>query len=191
MLKKILSTLACLLMPLVFLTACGDKETKKTTTIVNDDVAVTEQPQKGGNKLVADPNKQLDLNKCVENVKSAFLNGDYPEMDLSISLPSEENDFLNIIMITVDRPESEEQYLWWMNDCLVMLNEEAVKQMPDKYAPASEGYYGGLFDEYAVLLTASCNEDIMVKWPVDQKIAAGAHDPLVLNETLIDMSDFE
>lgn len=186
--KKIFFTITCLLTTLSFFTGCSKEE--KTKTIVNSEVAITEEPQKGGNGIVNDPNKQLDLRKCADNVKQILLGDDYPPMDISIELPTEENNFFNVILISEERPETEEHFLWWINDCIVMLNEEAVKQMPDKYAPAGENYYGGLFDEYDIMVTATCNEDIMSKWPVDQMISAGSHDPLVLNESEFSIDDF-
>ncbi len=189
MIKKTFFITACLCMALT--TSCKEKNTDNTKTVVNDNVVVTEAPKKGGNEIVKDPNKTLNLKLCADAATELLFTDKYPDMDIAIGLPSEENNFIDITIISVEDPENEELFIEWMLDCMKAMNDEAVRQMPDKYAPSSEGYYGGLFDEYDILLAAVSESKIFSRWSIDQKILAGTHDEIVINETEIDLGDYE
>ena len=77
-----------------------------------------------------------------------------------------------------------------LEECLKALNDEAIKQDPE-FSPTSDGYYGGLFDQYSVQLTAMCLDEILKVWPVNQKILAGKHDPIVTNNDPLDINGIE
>ncbi len=184
MLKK----LACSILILSLITLTGCKDDKKTTVSYNSgSSSVTAKAGPTGEVHISDT---LDLKKCSDDTIKFFTEGDYPKMDISISPPANENDFFNIIIVAVDRPEDENVYAEWMKTCLEKLNSEAIKQDPE-FKPSSDGYYGELFDQYSVMLTATCNDDMVTRWPVNQKIEAGKHDVIQVTEGTLDLSGLE
>lgn len=114
----------------------------------------------------------------------------YPKMDFSITVPTEDDDFFNIIIVADEKPADENQYVEWLKVCLSELNKEAIKQDP-RIKPDSDGYYGGLFDKYRVTLTATCLDEIISMWVVNQTIEPGAHDPIVTNHDKIDLNQLK
>lgn len=182
MLKKIICTIATL--SLAFSMCSCSSETK--TTIV-DNSSQSELNVQNGQKSES---YVIDLETCAKNAQEAFKNDKYPAMDVSITPPNDNSSCFNIIIVAEEKPEDETLYITWIKDALKVLNEEAIKQEP-RYAAASEGYYGGLFDQYSVLLTATCNDDIIKVWTINQTIEAGSHDPIVTNHDEIDLSKIQ
>lgn len=184
MFKKTICVLLAFYSVAVMLTGCGKKAT--TTTVVNNGSQSSQDIQAGqkGNGHISD---EIDLKLCAKNVSDKFLNSDYGLNDISIEPPGEENNFFNIIFVADKKPEDENIYIEWLEECLTALNDEAIKQDPE-FKVSSEGYYGGLFDQYSVCLSAMCLDEILTRWPVNQRIEAGTHDPIVTNNDIIDLN---
>ncbi len=180
--------LACSILILSLIAMTGCKDDKKTTVAYNSDSSSV--TVKAGPKGDANISDTLDIQKCADEAVKFFTEGDYPKMDISISPPVKENDFFNIIIVAADRPEDENIYAEWLKTCLEKLNSEAIRQNPE-LRPSSDGYYGELFDKYSVMLTATCNDDIITRWPVNQKIEAGNHDAIKVTEGTLDLSGLE
>ena len=181
MTKKILCTAIALVSVLALCTGCGSKPAN--TTVVEKSASDVKSEGNGYK------NDNLDLKTIAQNVKDKYKNGDYGLNDITIEIPTEENKFFNIIIVSEEKPSDPGVYVDICRECLFDLNAEAIKQDP-QYSPSSENYYGGLFDQYTVILTATCYDEILEKWPVYQTIDSGKHDPIVTNNDEIDLLDF-
>ena len=184
MIKKIIIGIASLAIMSSSLCGCNDKK-NKTTVISNSAVGDTQT-----NGFPDDC--EIDLDLCAKNVTEIFMGKDsiYPKMDFSITVPSKNDDFFNIIIVADEKPADENQYVEWLKVCLSELNSQAIKQDP-RIKGASDGYYGGLFDRYRVTLTATCLNEIISVWVVNQTIEPGAHDAIVTNHDKIELNQFE
>ncbi|MDD6826974.1 MAG: hypothetical protein PUE12_12840 [Oscillospiraceae bacterium] len=184
MFKKITCIIASLVFAAVSFTGCSSTE-KKTTTIVEEKSETKEVIH--GNGHTSDT---INLKLCADNVTKMFKDGDYGLNDISIDIPTKQDDFFNIIIITEEKPADNSVFIDMLEECLKALNDEAIKQDPE-FSPTSDGYYGGLFDQYSVQLTAMCLDEILKVWPVNQKILAGKHDPIVTNNDPLDINGIE
>ncbi len=162
---------------------CGCEDKKSKTTVISDSMSENSE-QKG-----FPDNANIDLKLCATNVTDLFMGKGtkYPKMDFSITVPTQADDFFNIIIVADEKPSDENEYTEWLRECLNQLNAEAVKQDP-RIKASSDGYYGGLFDKYKVALTATCLDEIISVWVVNQTIEPGAHDAIVTNHDKIDLS---
>ncbi|MBE6853951.1 MAG: hypothetical protein E7505_10895 [Ruminococcus sp.] len=183
MIKKILCSLIVFSISAALCTGC---QKEGTTTQIIENKSTEKTIHRGDGHT----NEELDLQLCCDNVEDMFRKGNYELDDITVDPPTEENDFFNIIIITKNKPEDNSEFVQMLEECLNALNNQVIKQDPE-YDPSEEGYYGGLFDQYAVQLTATCVEDIMTLWPVNQKILPGSHDPIVTNNDILDFNDLE
>ncbi|MDO5559457.1 MAG: hypothetical protein Q4F95_07645 [Oscillospiraceae bacterium] len=180
----------CCAVVLLMLSASGCSGKSTTTVSENPNSGSSETVQKGQEGIGSSYTAAPDWSVCEQNTYNMFKNGDYPELDVSITSPKSSTDLFNIIIVAKDRPEDQNNYIKWAEDCLKSINEEARKQNPD-FAPSADGYYGGVFDVYDVMMTCTCNDDVLSIWPVNQKIAAGSNTPISLTDEKLDLSGLD
>lgn len=176
------------------LTGCGH-EAKTTVidtnsagiSIVSDDTQEDAQVLNIGNGHTSE---NLDFETMKKNVTDEMMNRGYDLEGVSIDAPDDRNSFFNVIIVSNNPPADENMYVTWCSETLALLNQEAVKQDPE-FMPAKDGYYGGLFDQYEVVLTATCKEDAIKKWAVYQTVKAGTHTPVKITNTEFDLSNFK
>ncbi len=161
---------------------CG-KSADTTTVVINSGSESTAE----GN---GHSNESLDLKLCASNAEAAMENKGYNFDDVSVEPPTDENNFFNIIIVAKDKPEEDSSYAAWCRECIELVNAEAVKQDP-QYSPSSENYYGGIFDQYDVMITATCVDEILTNWAVFQTIEKGTHAPVEISNKGFDLSMFE
>ena len=93
MFKKITCIIASLVFAAVSFTGCSSTE-KKTTTIVEEKSETKEVIH--GNGHTSDT---INLKLCADNVTKMFKDGDYGLNDISIDIPTKQDDFFNIIIL--------------------------------------------------------------------------------------------
>ena len=191
MYKKIFTSLLAFTLMAAAVSGCGSKS--NTTTVNNEQqiVMVTgrasseesyEKPDKGNGHI----NESLALDTIVKNTAIAMMSKGYDLESVSVEAPDRLNDFFNIIIVANEPQADENNYIKWCTEALELLNAEAIKQDPE-YTPSSENYYGGLFDQYRAVLTATSKEEALEKWAVYQTIEPGEHTPVIISDTKFDI----
>lgn len=190
--RKIIYTIISASAALGILTGCSSSS--KTTVVETPSseqelVIITETPDEPAPKLNignGHTNDSLDLQTIAANALKAIESKGYDLDAVSIDAPNERNNFFNIIIVANNEPADENEYIKWCSETLTFINEEAVKLDPE-YSPASEGYYGGLFDQYSFLITATNKDDVTKKWAVYQTVEAGTHVPIKITNAEFDL----
>lgn len=193
--KKRIIISAFLTASLILCTGCGNKSVttvtdnpssdSETLTLITEEAAGEQAPKLNlGN---GHTNDSLDLGTISANAVNSMLSKGYDLEGVSIDPPDEKNNFFNIIIVA-NTTQDDETYIKLCNETIAYLNEEAIKQDPE-YSPAKEGYYGGLFDQYDILLTATSSEDVLEMWAVYQTIESQTHVPVKITNTKFDLGN--
>jgi hypothetical protein len=181
--KKVL----CLLSALILLTATSCKK---------DTVNTTTDADKKTTSISLNPNpvpkkNALDMQSCAKVVEKYAVET-YPKIkEASIMVNNEaEEKYINFIFVT-DNDVNSEESLAWANDCVRKVNAEAIK-LDGSIKPADENFYGGIFDEYKLIIVVTTENNAVndAQWDVHQTVKAGTHEPLKLRE-IVKENDLE
>jgi len=190
--KKLLYTVISASAALGILTGCSSTAKTTVTEIPSSEqelVIITEAPDEPAPKLNignGHTSDSLNLNAVAAYALNAIQSNGYDFDAVSIDAPNERNNFFNIIIVSNSEPADENEYVKWCTETLAYMNEEAVRLDPE-YSPASEGYYGGLFDQYTFMITAANKDDVTKKWAVYQTVEAGTHVPIKITNAEFDL----
>ena len=99
---------------------------------------------------------------------------------IGIGFAAEEGSALITFGVTVMDGTSSDEAVQLATEVVKAFNDEIVKQ-DSKIAKSSEGYYGGLFEEYGIDIKVSPESEKgdETKWLVNTMIQGGTNDPII------------
>lgn len=167
--KKFVLILSAILVSTLFCSCKSEDSSSsnsdaKVTTITNN------AQFSGNNPAIA--------NAINETYATALDTSVYPyAQELFISV-DEDNKLIDYTIIVQNDTTSDEA-VEYSTTLLTMLNDYASSH-DDSIAKSSDGYYGGVFDEYSALLTVATEDSVLTEsdWLVCQTIDAGTNAPV-------------
>lgn len=128
----------------------------------------------------------LDLSHDEEDAKWDGVISDFYTKALASSYCDEiyvvvkESTKLVDMTIVIPDGTSDEDGLERSTNLVKLFNDTAI-ELDDTFSESSEGYYGGMFDEYDLNITVATPDTAMYEsqWLVFQTIQAGTHDAIV------------
>lgn len=175
--KKLVALSVLLMMCLSINVGCTKNTSSSTDSNTNDDVAIGDSVTTKSNIPHAQTGTVWDSN--IDDVYAMSLDKDvYPYSDQIYITVDETNKLVDYTIIVADET-TPEQAVQYATDLIKAFND-SVSADDSSIAKSSDGYYGGMFDNYAVCMTIATEKSVLNEedWLVCQTVKAGEHTPI-------------
>jgi hypothetical protein len=122
---------------------------------------------------------EYDWDKAGDELNKAYKEDENSQIT-GLGFAAEEGNALIIFGITVKDGTSSDEAAQLATEVVKAFNDEIVKQ-DSKITKSSEGFYGGLFEEYSIDIKVSPESEKgdETKWLVNTMIPGGTNDPIM------------